>query len=474
MLFSEFSSVERSDDDDWFDCVLSVDTRLFIDPFLLYAQEQGVFEGSHAEIIGFFNCAFRLIAQSGGNVQSVPYQRALNMLRFPEVDELCLGYTQGGTGGSGSGRQVATVIAAALWEAVQAGVTEIAHFEETGILREGIGADRISDATAGMLRKRLADYTYDVCQRHGVPTTTARYRQGSYNPRQQIWVPLDAHLPVNPYNAKPILLVPYRYLRSLPTVNADDFWDYCYINENEILRNEYSHDITRNVSKAEIIAFARRHPEIRRRYLEHTERRPPSPYDLVGDPRGLVRWYGVTGAYCQSSPLAFKIESDQDFLAAIDKMVDEYRHFIVENQGWRLLWNDNRTPRREQAAQIVLLGIIKHYCRANNIDVSREPDIGRGPVDFKVSRGYALRALLEVKLAKNSRFWNGLRAQLPTYQNAERVRTGYFIVIILSDADARRTTAIQDAVAEVNAQTPYHVRAVLVDARPDRPSASRV
>ena len=33
------------------------------------------------------------------------------------------------------------------------------------------------------------------------------------------WVPLEASLPVNPYNDKGVLLVPLRYLRALPTVN---------------------------------------------------------------------------------------------------------------------------------------------------------------------------------------------------------------------------------------------------------------
>jgi hypothetical protein len=443
MLFSELFSINRSQSDDFFDAMLSVDTPLFIDPFLLYAQEDGLFAGSHAEIIQFFNRAFQLIAQSGGNAESVLYKRAVNMLRFPEVDDLCLGYTRGGTRGSGSGMQIAVVIAAALWEAIEAGVEQITHFEETGILREGIGADRISDATAGILRRRMVQYTPSVCQRHGVPTESTRYRRGFYDPETQVWCPLESKLPRNPYNEKPVLLVPYRYLRSLPTVNADGFWDYCYANENEVLRNEYSHDITRNVSKARIIDFARRHPEVRRRYLQHLEGRAPDSYDLWLDPKGLVRWYDATGEYCRNSPLAFQIRCDDDFLSVVGRMVDEYRHFVVENQGWRLLWNDNHTPRSEKIAQFLLLGIVKHYCQANDIDVSREADIGRGPVDFKVSRGYALRALIEVKLAKNTRFWNGLRAQLPTYQAAERVRCAYFIVIFFSDSDARKTAKSQ-------------------------------
>ena len=55
------------------------------------------------------------------------------------------------------------------WKAIQAGLTEITHFEEVALLEEGIGADRISDTTAGILRHRLAAYTEQICTQHGVP-----------------------------------------------------------------------------------------------------------------------------------------------------------------------------------------------------------------------------------------------------------------------------------------------------------------
>jgi hypothetical protein len=64
LRFSEVFKVRRQKrQDDWFDPVLSVDTKLFIDPFLIYAREKGLFSGSHKEIISFFNDVFSLIAR---------------------------------------------------------------------------------------------------------------------------------------------------------------------------------------------------------------------------------------------------------------------------------------------------------------------------------------------------------------------------------------------------------------------------
>ena len=287
-------------------------------------------------------------------------------------------------------------------------------------------------------------------------------------------MPIHLDLPENPYNGKAVLLVPQRYLRDLPTLNADDFWEYCWDNENETIRNEFSHDITRRVAKRQIIGLARGHPEIRRRYLEERESRLSRPYDIERDPQGLLAWYEATAHYTHANPLQFLIRRDRDFFPAIKLMVEKFRHFVEENRGWSLLWNDNGTPRGEKIAQDLFLGIVKHYCDANNIDVSRESDIGRGPVDFKVSRGMRLRALMELKLAKNTRFWHGLRRQLPKYLEAEEIRVGYFVVVVLSEEDLRRIGEIQDIVAEVNEKTGLSIKSVIVDARPHPPSASRL
>ena len=63
MRFSDAFGIRRTAEDRWFDPVLSIDTPLFLDPLLLYAYEDGCFAGSHTEIIGFFNSAFRRVAQ---------------------------------------------------------------------------------------------------------------------------------------------------------------------------------------------------------------------------------------------------------------------------------------------------------------------------------------------------------------------------------------------------------------------------
>lgn len=475
MRFSEAYKIRRQKpQDDWFDPVLSVDTKLFIDPFLIYAGEDGPFSGSHKEVISFFNDVFSLIAKTKGDRTHLFWRRALSLLVFPEAEELCLGYATGTTKGAGSGTGFARVIAEALWEAVEAGIKEFSHFEEIGILREGIGADRISDITANLARHRLARYTEVICEGHGVPRVEFKYPRGTYSAQYQRWMPLNIAVSKNPYNDLPVLLVPEKYLRDLPTISADAFWDFCYTNENETLRNDFGADITRNVDKKTIIDFARKHPELRAEFLKQVEYEGAKPYDYSEDRRGLVKWYDATAQYCRSAPLKLGFASEKEFVAFIEALLAEFRNYVENNAGWRLLWNDNGPPKGEEAAQLLFLGVIKHYCKANDIDISREVNIGRGPVDFKVAQGYQFRCLLELKLARNTRFWNGLSRQLPTYQEAEDVRIGYFIVVVQSEEDLGRLTEIDKKVAQVKAATGYKISAFIIDARRNPPSASKL
>jgi hypothetical protein len=55
---------------------------------------------------------------------------------------------------------------------------------------------------------------------------------------------------------------------------------------------------------------------------------------------------------------------------------------------------------------------------ATESDVTREANDGRGPVDFKVSRGSKDKTLVEFKLAKNSQLQKNLQHQAEIYQKA--------------------------------------------------------
>lgn len=144
--------------------------------------------------------------------------------------------------------------------------------------------------------------------------------------------------------------------------------------------------------------------------------------------------------------------------------------------GYKLLWNESKTsPRSEEDVQILFKGILDEHCRANNIDFTREVNQGMGPVDFRFSSGYTNRVLLEAKLAKNSKFWNGLKKQLPKYMKIDSCKLGIFLVIAFTDKDIKRVNDIQDIARETEEYYNITIKTVVVDARIDnKESASKL
>ena len=478
MKFTEMYPEAKEGPIEWFDPVLSIDTPLFIDPFLIYAQEDfgedNVFQGSHDYIIDFFNYVYKIVAKSQGNPRSLYYKKALGLLHFPEVEELCLGYTSRGTGGSGSGPKLASLITDAIWEAVAAGIEEISHFEEIGILRENIGPDRISDITARLLLGRICAYTQNVCVSRGVRTAGARYPKSFFDVEKGLWVPGMFRLPRNRYSGKPIFLIPQSYIRELPTINAMDFWDYCYYNEMETLKDEFNLDISTRVSKSEIVGLARKHPDLLKSYILTVEGGQADSYDFERDPKGYIKWYDAAWRYINSHPFFSIINTPDQFIEFVGGICDRFKHYVEENRGWELLWNDDGSAKSERAAQLLFLGIVKNYCQANDIDITPEAEVGRGPVDFKVSRGSRLKTVIEAKLARNTKFWSGLKKQLPAYMRAEGVTSGFFVVIIYSDKDVERIRDIHKVLDSVNSALEYRIRVIVVDASRGKSSASKL
>jgi len=340
-------------------------------------------------------------------------------LEFREPKELCLGYTAEGTSGSGSGGKLGKLIAQAISEAIGRGLTNPNHFEELGILQERIGADRISDTTCTILKLKFVEYTQRIARAHGIPLAPHRLYAGAFDAQRQRFESPTVHAPTNPATGGPLLFVPERFLRDLPQLNKDDWWAYY---ENQRLRDDLNYEVMGRVDKRTIVATARAHMDSVRRWADEKETQPAQPYDLERDPKGVVQWEAAAGAFTDANPLTIVAPVDSvGFDAVIETVVEQFRLFVEEQRGWSLLW-DGAKDKPEAAPQLVFYGIARNYCKANNVVIDPETDLGRGPVDFKFSGGYVHRAHLEVKKLHNGKFWNGLDLQLPAYMSSDRCR----------------------------------------------------
>lgn len=430
MKFSEYFKITRKPNDTWFDPILTHDTKLFIDPLLIKKQPISPFDNAHEKIVDFFDRAFKEAAKTSPDWANTRYRRLLANLVFPEVRELCLGYADSSTSGSGSGGKVAKLFAAGIFESLAAGVEHLDHFEEVTLFQRDIGADRISDMAGNILRSELIKYTQRICKRYKIPVENVTFDHGVFGGKR--WEPIDAELPVNPYGKTPkaVLLVPRAYLRKLPEIHWEAFGYFLSNIDNQQIRDELGLEIKEELDRDALIQMAREHRDLADKFAARMADRRPTPYNLIRDPNRLYRWYGDAKQFARENPMALLVATTpEECLSVVDLIVDQYQRFVEQKGGWMLLWNENGRHKNERAAQKVFYAIALGYCQANNIDVTPEAETGRGPVDFKFSNGFTQRVLLEVKLASNSELQHGITVQTPTYMKAEGTKQGRIVVV---------------------------------------------
>ena len=130
--------------------------------------------------------------------------------------------------------------------------------------------------------------------------------------------------------------------------------------------------------------------------------------------------------------------SPEGFLHWVGTLADRFQHAVEHSDLWRVLWDDKLAkPRSELIVHASAAAMWKSLCGLADVDMSREPNAGRGPVDFKFSAGWHRRALIEVKLLSSSKLFQGADAQLPEYLASEQVSCAYYICVGFTDRDLR-------------------------------------
>ncbi|MCJ8007307.1 hypothetical protein ACFFF5_07365 [Lederbergia wuyishanensis] len=163
-----------------------------------------------------------------------------------------------------------------------------------------------------------------------------------------------------------------------------------------------------------------------------------------------------------------------DFFKVVKKGIDNFVHSIINHGSYKLLWFENYRPRDEKAVQLLFMATSYLYFQTNNIDVSPEANIGRGPIDFKLSRGVNERILIEVKLASNPKLRQGLNLQLVKYLLAEDIKDAVFMVIVYEEKEFKKLNALEREVDSINQKYNLNIMIVSVDATNNKPSASKL
>ncbi|MEO8271867.1 MAG: hypothetical protein ABI557_19245, partial [Aureliella sp.] len=402
-----------------FNVACIVDLPLFIDPFLLFTSEKAEYQRLHNEIIKYLS--FLRDQSVKGNVNDGLLEA---WYCFREVSQNKLGFCFTGSSGRGLGMDFARALNANLHQLFSdfgnEQVTKGSHLEKLVLIRDRVGRDNISDFTTNLIKAYLLKYTQTFADRHIDPLKLKKVNVSKvrFNYECGTWEGGVFTLPwfVDDY----VLLTPEDIL------TKDDTW----INKED-LRREFPtirEAIPNMALRAQIDSYFRnvlpRRPTVKdkRAAVEKTLRKFHELIDYY------IRHKEDHGAEAQNRSIQNVREVDDRFIRNVSYLVSlvakhsqfytepsgtieetrrkiDYLKQVIENQdGYRIFYVNGEPVERERDLQI----LFKLVWEGSLSSVDAEVNNGRGPVDFKVSRGSTDKTLVEFKLASNSQLERNL------------------------------------------------------------------
>jgi hypothetical protein len=414
-----------------FNGFVDIDANFYVDPSLLESASIFEFKNSAKRFREHFQKVITILNQANvADEKDVCFRNARNRLIFPELQAISLGNSTDGNPGKGIGKGLATKIASTAWQINRAGINDPAIFELVGLIEDKIGADRISDMTIRIILPDLLAYSERIAKKFKIQTAPFRYGEKQFL------------LPIDPSKTSPVILTPKELLRDLLVSN--DWSDIEKVRaQNEQLRSRTNEligkswkDIVASLSKAQLKNLLLKEPELLQDLLAQYKSKPAEQYDFVNDPAGYFIWQELGQHFSNIFPLKFDLEevTSENILHAVIKICNQFKSLVEDNGLAIHLWKDDqKSTRNERFAQLLFFAIADSYCRAHNLDLNREPNAGRGPVDFKVSKGYNAKVTVEIKFTSND-IRSGYVKQLPIYNAAEKTEYSVFLVIRNSES----------------------------------------
>jgi len=482
IYFSDFFGVSREtiEAEGLFDISLLNDLPLFIDPFLIFCSENIDYQELHNEIIKYM-----VYLRGYSNKHPIPEKGMLEALyRFPEVKQNYLGFCENGNSGSGLGHDFAMALHAGLKDIFvdfgEENITRSPHLEKLCLIKERVGKDNISDFATNLIKHYFLELTQEFARKHikpsfckvfeNIPRVIFDYDVG-------VWRRGTYYLPC--YNDDYVLLTPSDILvRAETWINKGDLYrrvPYLGVSlPDDVLRyqvNEYfasflSKKPTReekaNASQQTVTKF----PQLIDYYIKEKENDEEGAMTGSINEVGSVRQVFIE----QLQNLINQLKEQTSFYetplnsyAEAIQRIQHLKHVIENCDGYRWFYNGDEPIRRESDLHIMY----KLTCYDAISDVNSEVNNGRGPVDFKLSRGRKDSTLVEFKLTRTLK--KNLEKQVDVYKDANNTDKAIKVILFFSEDEEKKTTTI------LNELGLYGKPGIItIDARSDnKPSASK-
>ncbi len=463
-----------------FNVSLVSDLPLFIDPFLLFNSKKPAYRRLHDNIITYL----RFLKDKATATAVAP--GLLNAwYRFPEVKQNYLGFCEGGNTGSGLGQQFADSLHTNLQKIFGnfgiESITKGSHLEKLCLIKERVGKDNISDFTTNLIKGFLLEYTQGFAVKHIAPEfrKVRIVQKVSFNYGTETWQAGTFDLPS--WDGDYVLLTPKDIL------TKDDIW----INKHDMLEDFDSipESIPNDQLRAQVNNYFR---AVLPRRPKEAERKEAARKTFLHFPELIdyyIRHKEDNGDQAASMSQSKVLESHQlyveQFKALIETLAKKTGFYsingnthaearqrivflkdVIENQdGYKLLYYKGSPIKRENDLQI----LYRFTWFLSPSDVNREVNNGRGPVDFKISRGSSDKTLVEFKLASNSALKRNLESQVEIYERANDADKSFKVIIYFTASELAK---VQRILRELKWEKNPFI--VLIDARQDnKPSASK-
>jgi hypothetical protein len=485
-FFSDHFAVDAKLVDDFgaFNISLITDLPLFIDPFLLFNSKKSEYQALHTEIIRYL--IFLRDKAAKGVVDP-------NLLRawycFPEIKQTWLGFSETGNDGRGLGIDFATALHGSLHQLFtefgKEKITKGSHLEKVCLIKSGVGRDNISDFTTNLIKDYLFSYTQRFATAHlkSNQTRPISIRSVRFNYETETW---ESQLFTLPWSGTDhVVLTPKDMLTrdenwinrsdllkgfeelpaSIPDpqlrMQVDNYFQKVLVRHKDREPNKMERD---DAAARTILQF----PQVIDYYIREKEKGGAQAASISAE---KVRYSEVI-FNAQVRALQKMLEAQSEFYETPFTSYEEahqrlsYLKDVIENKGGhRLFYKDGKAIQYEKDLQIMYR--LVWFGTAQ--DVSAEINDGRGPADFKISKGAKDKTIVEMKLAKNTSLERNLAKQTEVYQAASDAKKAIKVIVFFDKSEELKVHRILKKLKLSDSRD-----VVLIDARLDnKPSGSK-
>lgn len=401
-----------------FNRVLWVDSKLFVDPFLIDSLWIDEFKDAKNKLKERFRKIIKLLSTNN----QMAFNQAVKLFISKETRGVWIWYWSNTDNWSSIWPELALKLAKLWKEIVDLWINDPEIFELLWLFQEDFWPDRISDFTIDTLKDDFIFFTQRVAKELWIKKIKKFTYKGT-----EIFLPFISERNTH------VIFLPKKALRDLPIAldRSNVHYVVMYNNElrdklNQMVWDDWKDYIENKDNRKKEFLEDKNYIE---QLFSYYKSRQKLSYDYTNDPNWEFDWRDKWFKIANDYPLSLNLTTNpniDDIKQIVRNIIAQFKQCIEHNWLNELLkkWNWRFS---ERYAQKIFFAVASSYCEANNLDISPESKSSTGPIDFKFSN-WLLKVLIETKLTSND--INSWILQLQEYEKWEWAIWNWIYLII--------------------------------------------